>query len=98
MREYLESEILHAMTDGRHRLFFIEEAGDMALQNFAFEVLTHAARTMSARQQQRVEHRCVDGIPSPWRGVVRIDDHFSVGFARVAICPHQKSDEGQIPQ
>ncbi len=88
----------HAVTDCRHRLFFVEKAGDMALQNFAFEVLTHAARTMSARQQQRIERGCVDGAPSLRRDVVRIDDHFGIGFARVAIRPHQKSDEGQIPQ
>jgi hypothetical protein len=88
----------HAVTDGRHQLFLIEKAGDMALQNFAFEVFTHAARTMSARQQQRIESAHVDGIPPLRRDVIRIDGHFGVGFARVAICPHQKSDEGQISQ
>src|ERR1700682_5730892 len=75
----------HAVTDCRHWLLRIEETGDMALQNFTFEVFTHATRTMSARQQQRIERGCVDGIPSLWREVVRIDGHVSEGRARGAI-------------
>jgi hypothetical protein len=70
----------------------------MALQNFAFEILAHSACTMSARQHQRVESGCVDGVPPQRRDIVRIGNHLGVGCARVAICPHQESDERQIPQ
>jgi len=75
------------MADRRHRFFGIEKAGDMALQDFAFKVVAHAACAMAARQQQRIEVGYVDGIPAPRRAVVWIDDHLGIGFAGVAVGP-----------
>ena len=70
----------------------------MALQDFAFEIVAHAARTMTAGQQQAVERRRIDGIPAQRRDIAAIGDRAGVGLPRIAVPAHQKSHEGQIPQ
>jgi hypothetical protein len=68
------------------------------LSRVSFEKVAHAARAMSARKQHCIERRGIGVVPALRGPVIQIDGHRGVSLPRIAICPRQKPDEGQVAQ
>ena len=86
------------MADGRDRQACCEKFRYQFLQILAFQIFTHAARPMPAREKKAIEIFAPDLPPRERRlegGILR---HRGIVAPRIGVGAHQRADGDEVPQ